>query len=716
MSNVYGSPTDELGSNSTLFIGRKIEDFAVFNATSNRWIANRDSGEIIRRAQIITTFPILITAGQSLRLRNGVNFNNLFIYAGAADTPMFMTLPMKRDFTTSFDDNGGTLRVTAPNTLNVDDVVKIIGSREKTYNGNHTVTGATTTTFDLDDVLFTNTDTTGEYIQVQLKVSSIVAGGINTETVLTVVNHPFAVDDWINVYDIETSDLTQGSFQISAQTTTTITIDTPVAPIVVGGTALIDTGIATFDLDHEFFVNFPDGQNRIFMQLSGSFSSSLTSVVVVLRVGMIGFEIGETRDFEILGVQQVTALRESFNWVSLDDLGVDIKSTFIDRLTVPFETEDYLPIFSFGSAGNSQIILDDFLFQLDSDIALLDINPFLGDDLSMTLIDLRNGRDAKYFSAGYFARAESVIVNDGFGFVQILIDDTSRYRDGDSILITESSSYNNVVGLITAIASTSITLDTSFVTTLSTDTTGTVGDNLDGTINITVDDTTNFLAGDFITILGTDPDYDGTFELLEVVAGDILRITGTSLGTITTQGSVTGNSRILTQDTTLASITQIDPRLTAINDDDLKNSMAVAQANLSTATVVTIGTINLYVPINGTDWLNPFLERFTGDSGNNGTITYSGLETADFIVSWTCTLEESGGGTGDLECTVFLNGVEDTVIFLPAVYDNAGIIQISGNAIVELSTGDTLQLFVRNTETIDNINVTQSTLTIIRGG
>ena len=218
MSNVFSSPNDELGNNNASVIMRKIEDIAVLDFPNLRYILKRNTGVIERRTLVGIGLPVLITAGDSMRIRNGVNTLAGFAYGGAADTPMFMSLPLKLGKVTNFSDDGaGKLRVNAPGSdIQVNDTAKISGSRNRTTNGNNIVTAIDPgVSFDLGAVDFVDADGQCEWFQVKVHISAASDGGGNS-TILDVPQHDFVIGDWINIYDATTNaDINNKTFQIT---------------------------------------------------------------------------------------------------------------------------------------------------------------------------------------------------------------------------------------------------------------------------------------------------------------------------------------------------------------------------------------------------------------------------------------------------------------------------------------------------------------------
>lgn len=640
MSNVFSSPGDELGNNKQSRNVRRLSDFTTDNGTY--LVLDRNTGVIERLTQLVSTKPVLITAGDSLRTRNKVNLNTPWIYAGAEDTAMFTSLPLKRGIIQNFaDDGGGNLRVNSTgHTLNVNDFVKITDSRTSTYNGNHLITAAGAGTFDISSVAFVDADGQSEWLQGKVFFTGTSAG-TGTEIVLAAVAHPFAADDWINIYDATGSPDINTTTQIVSTTANTITIDIGSA-FVSTTTGNMDTGIGTLDVDHDPLVNFPNGVRRQLISLSGSFSPSVRSLLIFLRMLIASFDIGETKDFFSLVVADTALLVESNNWRTMDDAIIDFRDTGVEVLGTPTTTQDFQSLFVFGGAGDTNAVINNYLLDLVTDTAGFTIPPNLGNNTLINITNTRTTPNPLYFSTGHIARAEGDIASANAGSkITIPITDTSPFRVSDSVALIESTSYDTTpANLSSLVIDTSITLDKAFI--------------------------------------ATDTD-------------------------------------VLIKNQTVNSIGITDPRLTSTENQDLKNSMAAGEVDLDTPLTVPL-TQNVFAPINGGNWVAGFLERFSVDVGGDGILTVTALETADYVINFSCILSSNTGAAKDFELTVLVNG-SSTVIPLPAKLNISGSpTQLAGSAIIELVTGDTLQMAIQNTTDSVDVDVDQAEITVLRGG
>lgn len=143
-------------------------------------------------------------------------------------------------------------------------------------------------------------------------------------------------------------------------------------------------------------------------------------------------------------------------------------------------------------------------------------------------------------------------------------------------------------------------------------------------------------------------------------------------------------------------------------NNSVKNTEVVAGTYLSASTSVTIGSVGVYVPIAGANWSTDLSKRFTVSAA--GLVTYIGLETVDVLVTANSTVEKSGGGS-DVICTKIAIGgaVADKTIGCTQSSDPTGVVS---TGLFELTTGDTIQLFVGNEDSTANIIVSTSNMII----
>ncbi|MEE9223103.1 MAG: hypothetical protein V3V40_06560 [Nitrosomonadaceae bacterium] len=128
--------------------------------------------------------------------------------------------------------------------------------------------------------------------------------------------------------------------------------------------------------------------------------------------------------------------------------------------------------------------------------------------------------------------------------------------------------------------------------------------------------------------------------------------------------------------------------------------------------VVTIGSIGVYVAIGGSEWVADLQNHFTFDSAGIGT--YTGLEREDVEVIAKATLTKVGGGS-DLICAKIAVDTGSGFVEVEksiGCTESASPTQVVCDAILTLSTGDKIQLFVGNEDSTANIEITNATLAI----
>ncbi len=223
---------------------------------------------------------------------------------------------------------------------------------------------------------------------------------------------------------------------------------------------------------------------------------------------------------------------------------------------------------------------------------------------------------------------------------------------------------------------------------------------VDAGVKTTVTSTTHGLIDDEIVNITGTTSYNGTFIISNV-----------TLETFDIEVVFVADDATGTWDSN--SIDGTDPRVTVVdvlNEKDSTVSGDFSFINIATPQLVTIVSTSTPVTISGGSWTSSNLERLVADVGNNGIATYTGVETADFQVTFSALLEKVAGGATNIGLTILINGVDITTNAPHSV--NAGIIQISATRIFTLNTGDTLQLAVFNDDNTDNIEISQANMSI----
>lgn len=745
MSNVFSSPTDENGSQGNIQIVRTLSDWCDLDLTRGVWKKKRTLSRTVlyRLKPDFVTIPILITAGDSLSMTNENNVGGpLFGVAddggggglGIQNLPMFKTLEMKDGDIQSFSDNGGTLRVNAAgHTLQEDDTVKILDSRVGSYNGNFVVSAVAAGTFDLDSVTYVSDDGPCRYKAVKLSASA--ATPASNEIVITITNHTFLVDDWINIRD--PTNLTNGlnnlSVQITAVTTDTITIGDQGVTFTGPQIVEVDTAEAFFDIsrDHmtgtELGVKLMDLQGTTVVDLDNAGGDSKLSAVFFITSTLTNFYLGETRDHSFVGSFAGTIHANCYGWESTNDTTRIMSIATEQNLFYPSTTREYEALWEVGDGDSQTVSFSNMLIEvLDPNQSLVNIPSTVSDAFRSALVSNASPPDpGTFFRPYYKAKVTGDPVVNSPTNVTLPLDDTSRFRVGDTIRLEETSNFD---------ADSDWTLDTinddvSLVISGGTfpGATGatqvassTITENGNGTVSIVLDDVNNFAVNDFIKIDNDLNGWNGTYRVLGVLTSPapILVLYSNLINSaISINADVTSDARPLIVNRTMESLDQKDRKIEATANIGIPSSMAVAQISTEGGTII-IGTEDEWVTTGTLTWTSQSLERFTQDeaSPNNGRVTHTGLNNGDFFVTWTVTLEQVGGGTGSLETTVFVNGVEDAVNIIPAKYENTGIVQITGTTISVLNENDTIQIYVRNTDGTQNIEIIQAYLSVVRGG
>lgn len=172
------------------------------------------------------------------------------------------------------------------------------------------------------------------------------------------------------------------------------------------------------------------------------------------------------------------------------------------------------------------------------------------------------------------------------------------------------------------------------------------------------------------------------------------------------QGTDTGSLNI-------NSLDHANPKVTVSDSTGSPDSVVEGEfsfVNLATPETVAIVTEGVPVAIAGGAWTASSLERIREATGGNGIAVYNGIEDIDIPIGFFCLLEKVGGGATEISCTILVNGVDVLANHPHSV--NAGVIQISGEAILSLKTGDTIQMAVINDSGTADIDVSQANMVL----
>jgi len=129
---------------------------------------------------------------------------------------------------------------------------------------------------------------------------------------------------------------------------------------------------------------------------------------------------------------------------------------------------------------------------------------------------------------------------------------------------------------------------------------------------------------------------------------------------------------------------------------------------LGSSETVTIGGIGTFVAVGGTNWAATTANRFTTTTA--GLITYTGLDDMVLRISAASTIEKVGGGADKVCTKIAVNGTvnDDTI----SCTKNADPTAVLSQALLTISNGDTIQLFVGNEDSTANIIVSESNIII----
>jgi hypothetical protein len=729
MSTAFGSPTDEIGSGASTVFARSMEDIAVDTGTV--WKLNRGSagfpggtpglGSIIRLKTFFVSKPILITAGQDLVFNTPFNFKTPFVFIGFGSN-VLITLPLKTGSIDNFaDGTTNTIVNSTAHGLEDNDVVKIIDSRISKQGGNHVITVIDVNSFSIPITPFGGVDGQCRWTQVEVFITGMANGGTGVTT-LTMPNHPFADGDWFNLRN--SSVIADATFQVSGATTNTINIANT---FTTTSTASANVAHGQLRFANELFFNaFPHTVGNKFMDLQGEIrDGELTSLLFTGTV-LAGFELGETRDNNFIVFAANSFLADCFGLLPLGSLVANATDTAVPRSNQPlFSQKSYQSLFELGSNFNTEF---NFITNAgpmgveEANGSYINFNTSTNSAFRGTVKDTTGAPIfGSYFKTGNFGRADAPPTSSVSSVLVVPVSDTSPFRNGDGVILSENSQYPAAAGTIaniiknTSVEFTGIITVSPIVGTFISATDGGSGTTV---LHAMTGQLSGLLVGDFI-LVGSDGDpnlYPGTHKVLVVDdlggADPKVTILATFLGT-STDASVTSDAAILFKNSDLASFDQTEPRIVSKGNKALDDSMTLADIsfqNVASPLTITIATQDVPVVIAGGAWFSTGEERITSDS--NGLATSTGLEGGELTMSYFSSLEKLTGGTTNIGLTILINGIDVTPN--PPRSENPGVIQINGTSVFTISTSDTIQMAVVNFSGIDDIAVGQANNVIQR--
>ncbi len=210
------------------------------------------------------------------------------------------------------------------------------------------------------------------------------------------------------------------------------------------------------------------------------------------------------------------------------------------------------------------------------------------------------------------------------------------------------------------------------------------------------------------------------FSSLEIM--DI--VFDTPAGAIALKGAA-GSANIAANKLALVTSCEFDPDMTVLSgiattdfrwefqvNSGLIDSFKAADTFITSTQLVTIATQGVFVVINGGSWSSDVASRFTTNAA--GELTYVSEIDATFLVSGTATIDKVAGGADVLEMRIAKNGT--TIPKSSSFTQSADPTTVSSQALIPLTNGDTLELFVANNTTTGNIDVNVANLTARASG
>ncbi len=206
------------------------------------------------------------------------------------------------------------------------------------------------------------------------------------------------------------------------------------------------------------------------------------------------------------------------------------------------------------------------------------------------------------------------------------------------------------------------------------------------------------------------------FSSIEITSSELNSTPGgTIISGLPNNGNLTATGRGVISSNILngtgVKVVGLDPQDTQYewnnNNPQLFNTRVNADTFLTSTQAVTIASANTPVPIAGGNWQSDLTNRFTVDA--DGLMTYIGLEDIDVFVSGTVTMENDG--MSDLICAyVAQDGT--AVVKSKGCTESNEPTSVTCNALLTLSNGSTLQMYVENATDTSNINVVNSNMVV----
>ncbi|AUR90184.1 hypothetical protein NVP1139A_16 [Vibrio phage 1.139.A._10N.261.48.C6] len=140
------------------------------------------------------------------------------------------------------------------------------------------------------------------------------------------------------------------------------------------------------------------------------------------------------------------------------------------------------------------------------------------------------------------------------------------------------------------------------------------------------------------------------------------------------------------------------------------NSSATGNTYLNTTQSVLINATGTFEEIGGVNWSEGVNTVFLANA--DGSLVYTGEANTVFEVTGTSTLEKVGGGTEACAMRIAVNSV--TIPQSESQTENGQPTSVSCHALVELAPGDIVNLYVANTGSTDDVEVTVANLLLTK--
>jgi len=185
----------------------------------------------------------------------------------------------------------------------------------------------------------------------------------------------------------------------------------------------------------------------------------------------------------------------------------------------------------------------------------------------------------------------------------------------------------------------------------------------------------------------SDSAYNGTF-IVEAVDTPLTGVTYDVVATFTATG--TGNMNA-------ASLDQTDIRVNSNQNRNAPDSMFFGESGLTVfGSEITSSSLaqNVFEVVTSGSWAYGDRERTSIGVATQGQLIIDDPKARTYRISYSGTLEKSGGGAVDIGIILLKNGAISS--FEPPHTVNTGKIQIGGNDIIELIKDDTIDIAIIN--------------------